>query len=119
LSVVQIKIVRWWMTGNIDRVPALGLVLEHDRRRATRESGHSTELGGNGRLWDLLEALARRHDAYYPTNDLIRAVWVGYSVEAGTLWGAVSDLRKALLPLGLTIRHVKGLGYRLEDLAKT
>jgi DNA-binding response OmpR family regulator len=104
------------MAGHLDRVPALGLELDHDRHRAARESGPSIELGGNVRLWDLLEALARRHDAYYPTNELIRAVWVGYSVEAGTLWAAGSDLRKRLRPLGLTIRHVKGLGYRLEDL---
>jgi DNA-binding winged helix-turn-helix (wHTH) protein len=104
------------MTENLEHVPALGLVLEHHRHRVTRENGSFVELGGNCKLWKLLAALCKRCDHYCPARDLRAEVWEGYLIEEGTLWGAVSDLRKRLRPLGIAIKHVKGLGYRLEDL---
>ena len=106
------------MTGNFDRVPELELLLDHDRRRATRGTRPFVEFGGNTRLWQLLAALARRYDAYYRTYDLIDAVWKEYRAEPGTLFGAISDLRKMLRALDLTVKHYRNLGYRLKDLRK-
>src|SRR4051794_20565061 len=104
------------MTGHVDRVHYLELVLDHDRRRVTRAPGQFVDLGGNFRLWQVLVALAKRYDAYYSTSDLISAVWEGYPAEEGTVWGAMTDLRKMLRPLDLTVKHFWKLGYRLEDL---
>jgi DNA-binding response OmpR family regulator len=107
------------MTEHLDRVPALGLVLNHDRHRATREPGSCIDLGGHVRLWRLLTQLGRRYDSYYCKEDLIKAVWEDLacdSIEEGTLYWAISDLRRRLRPLELSIKHTRGLGYRLEDL---
>jgi DNA-binding response OmpR family regulator len=103
------------MTGKIERVPALDLVLDHGRRRVTRGNGPYVELGGQCQLWEILEELCRRYDGYCPIRDLRTAVWGDYPADESTVWSAVSDLRKRLRPLDVTIRHVKGLGYRLED----
>jgi DNA-binding response OmpR family regulator len=104
------------MTEHLDRLPALDLVLDHDRHRATRGAGLFVELGGHVRLWQLLTALARRYDRYYRTYDLIDAAWEGYRAQEGTLWWAVSELRTLLRPLGLGIRFTRGIGYRLQDI---
>ena len=94
----------------------MDLVLDHDRHRSTRRSGPSVEFGGNVRLWQLLVSLARRFDEYYRAYDLISDVWEGYLVERGTLWGAIHELRERWRLLDFNIKHVKGLGYRLQDL---
>jgi DNA-binding response OmpR family regulator len=104
------------MRDQIDRIPALGLVLDHGRHRGSREPGQAVELGGSVRLWELLVALGKRHDRYFRTYDLISEVWGDYPAAESTLWAAVSELRKMLGPLQVTIKHRKGIGYRLEDL---
>ena len=106
------------MTSKLECVPALDLVLDHGRHRVTRGTRPPVDLGGNCRLWQVLTELCRRYDDYYPARDLRAAVWDDCYVEYETLWAAVSELRKRLRPLGLTVKHVKGLGYRLEDLWK-
>jgi DNA-binding winged helix-turn-helix (wHTH) protein len=109
------------MTDHLKSVPTLGLVLNHDRHRATRDPGSFIDLGGHVRLWKLLVALSSRYESYYRKNDLIAAVWdedrLAYGgIEEGTLYWAISNLRRRLRPLELTIKYVKGVGYRLEDL---
>jgi DNA-binding response OmpR family regulator len=109
------------MAEQLFRVPALDLALDHGRRRVTRGAGLFVDLGGQCRLWKILAELSKRFDAFYPKNDLIAAVWdedglAYYGIEDNTVYAAVSDLRRMLHPLGLHIKHVKGLGYRLEDL---
>jgi DNA-binding winged helix-turn-helix (wHTH) protein len=44
-------------------------------------------------------------------------VWDGYLIEQGTMWGAMSELREILRDIDLTVKHVKGIGYRLENLS--
>jgi DNA-binding winged helix-turn-helix (wHTH) protein len=105
------------MTGSLQHVHELQLTLDHSRHRITRKGYAPVDLGGQCRLWKILSQLCKRYDGYYPTNDLIAAVWDDYgavSVEEGTVYGNISDLRSRLAPLGLSIKHVKGIGYRLE-----
>lgn len=96
-------------------VPALELVLDHDRHRVTRGTRPFVDLGGNCRLWQVLTELCKRYDRCCSASYLRAAVWEGCFIEEGTLWGTVGDLRRRLRPLELTIKHFKGLGYRLED----
>lgn len=100
----------------------LGLDLDADRHLATR-NGIKIEFGGRCREWEILLKLARRHDGYFRINDLIAEVWnddklAFNGVENGTVYSAVANLRKKLRLLGLTIKFTKGLGYRLEEIAK-
>lgn len=106
------------MHNDVFRVSGLGLVLDHSRHQVTRQGCSPVDLGGNCRLWAILTELCKRHNAYLLKKDLISAVW-GYGVipEEVTVYAAMSELRRRLRPLGLTIKHTKGLGYRLEDLA--
>jgi DNA-binding response OmpR family regulator len=103
------------MSERVDGIPALGVTLDHGRHRVCRGAGSFVDLGGQCRLWQVLTVLCRRYDSYLSKGDLRRQVWDDYPAEDLTLWGAVCELRSRLRPLGLTIRHAKGLGYRLED----
>jgi DNA-binding response OmpR family regulator len=96
-------------------VPDLNLVLDHGRHRVTRGALPPVDLGGNCRLWQVLTELCKRYDSYCSASDLRTEVWEGYLIEEGTLWGAISALRRRLRSLDLTIEYVKGLGYRLKD----
>lgn len=105
------------MDNNVYRLSSLGLVLDHSRQQVTRQGRPQVDLGGNCRLWELLTALCKRFDSYYPITDLMSEVWGrNCLVEEGTVYGAVSDLRTRLRPLGLTIKHKKRIGYRLAEL---
>jgi DNA-binding response OmpR family regulator len=109
------------MSGKPSGVPALGLDLDHDRHLVIRGTRPPVNIGGRLRPWKLLVALCGRHDAYYPKDDLIAAVWdedplAYHGIEDVTLYWTVGELRRMLHPLDLTIRHVYSLGYRLEDL---
>lgn len=96
----------------------LGLVLDPTRHTAYRQGYPPLKLAGNVRLWQLLETLYGRQDAYHRKNDLAHDVWGPAEIdpEESTIWSAISDLRKYLKQLGLTIKHTKGIGYRLEEL---
>ncbi|MCI0685574.1 MAG: winged helix-turn-helix domain-containing protein [Gemmataceae bacterium] len=106
----------------MDPNTSLGLQLDPTRHRATRDGKPCADLGGNCRLWRILVMLAERHGSYVPKRDLIGAVWDdlgAVSIEDGTLWSAISKLRRFLMPLDLTVRHTKGLGYRLVAQTKS
>jgi DNA-binding winged helix-turn-helix (wHTH) protein len=110
------------MSGNIDSVPALDLILDHSRHRVTRGSRHA-DFGGNCRRWAVLTELAKRAGGYCPKDDLITAVW-GRSdpafegIDDGTVYTTVFAVRRALHDLGITISHTKGLGYRLREIRR-
>jgi len=106
------------MAAYLQKVPALDLVLDHGRHQVTRASLTTNSFRGKCRLWQILTELCKRYDDYYPVRDLRVAVWEDYPAEEGTVWGAVCEVRRKLLPLELTIVHEKGIGYRLEDLRK-
>ena len=48
------------MPENVDRIHDLGLVLDHDRHRATWAPEAFIELGGQIRLWRLLTVFSMR-----------------------------------------------------------
>jgi DNA-binding winged helix-turn-helix (wHTH) protein len=105
------------MAEKIQQVNQLQLTLDHSRHRITRKGYPPVDLGGQCRLWKILTRLCQRYDGYLPKNDLTDDVWDDYgavSVEEVTVYAAISELRSSLLPLALTIKHVKGIGYRLE-----
>lgn len=96
----------------------LGMVLVPGRHLIRRAGSPQTvDLKGNVVYWEILRCLMRREHAYCSKTDLIQEVWVARDSEPedATVWSAVSHLRKQLQPLGVTIRAVKGLGYRLEE----
>ena len=104
------------MENCIDNIQALDLRLDHDRNRASR-GDKFVDFGGRCRLWDILTALASRHDCYFSVNELIAHVWndkADASIFDATCYSHVSDLRKKLKSLGLGITHKKRIGYRLE-----
>jgi DNA-binding response OmpR family regulator len=102
------------MTADNHSISDLGLTVDHARDVVAR-NGAVVHLGGNVRLWQILGELCKRYDRYYPSEDLLVAVWEDYLPSLGTFWRAVYDLRRRLEPLGLTIKFVKGLGYRLDE----
>jgi DNA-binding response OmpR family regulator len=97
---------------------SLGITLDRTRQEVTRGNRPPVSLGGNCKQWAILTELWKRYDNYYLLNDLRATVWAdeGYLPEDSTVWALVSELRKRLRPLRLTIKHTKGLGYRLEHL---
>jgi DNA-binding response OmpR family regulator len=103
------------MSEQIYRVAGLDLDLDHSRHRATRRNRPPVDFGGNCRQWAILSALAKRFDLHLAKRDLIAAVWDQDDVmpEEVTVWAAISDLRRRLRPLGMTIMFTKGLGYKL------
>src|SRR4051794_31998306 len=104
------------MAGNLDRVPALALVLDYNRHRVTRGDGPFVELGRNVWRWKLFVALCRRYEGYYRPSNLIADALAPCSAEIGTLYRVICDLRKRLRPLEITIKHRKDSGVRLEDM---
>ena len=104
------------MADTILCVHDLDLSLDDGKHVAIRGHRPPVNFGGRCVLWKILMELSKRYDNYCPATDLRSAVWGTYPTEEGTVWGAMSDLRSLLKPLGLTIKAVKGLGYRLEEL---
>jgi DNA-binding response OmpR family regulator len=104
------------MSGDLEHIRALDLALDHNRHRVTRGTRPPVDMGGDCRLWQVLTALCRRYDGYYPVGDLTRTVWMTYPAAAGTVHAAICKLRKVLRPLGLGIKVKKEIGYCLEIL---
>jgi hypothetical protein len=90
----------------------------NDRLHQISRKGYDqvVKFKGNQRLWDLLVVFLRESPrGPCRLNDLIHEVWKDTNPEDGTVQGAISDLRKRLRALGITVKHEKGLGYRLQD----
>lgn len=97
----------------------LNLVLDRDRHVAHRKGYPPLDFGGKCIQWALLEALVQRYDAYFPTDQLVAAVWHDrreISIGNDSFYSTMSLLRKELKILGLDPKHTKGLGYRLKKL---
>jgi DNA-binding response OmpR family regulator len=98
----------------------LGLVVDEARRIVQRGSGQ-VDFGGNVIFWELFYRLFRQETGYLDRDVMYREVWpdpAGASVENGSIYSTVSRTRKMLEPIGVTIKHRKGLGYRLEELTE-
>jgi len=98
----------------------LGLRLIPGRHIVRRDGYEGVEVKFHGQklLWDLLETMCGKK-FYYSQVDLTEKVWNprgnNRTPADSTIWAAISDLRKKLAPLGVTIESVNGLGYHLID----
>jgi hypothetical protein len=95
-----------------------GLVLNEMTFTVTR-GDRSVSLARSRLTWNLLKALIRRCDGFWPVDEL-RAHWEEFggrseAPEFGTVQDAVSRLRKSIRPLRLTVEHLAP-GYRLTAL---
>ncbi|HUY32010.1 MAG TPA: hypothetical protein VMV69_04455 [Pirellulales bacterium] len=98
----------------------LGLLFYDARRTVEREGvAGSVDLSRSQLNWAILKKLAENHDVPL-CDDAIRAVWENHGVAKrpsdGTVHDAVSALRAAIRPLGLTIETRRGLGRLLTHL---
>lgn len=74
------------------------------------------EIGGRDIHWKIFQSLYRRKDIPCNPRDLWNEVWgEKFTRDDSTLHPPVSQLRKSLETLGVTILHMKGLGYILAD----
>jgi hypothetical protein len=95
----------------------LGLIVDPDRRAVGRQ-GTDRRVGLARRpLWALFLKLYRARDRYRGPESLL-IVWERSGQELspslGTIRDAVSDLRRALAPLGVDVATARGFGWRLE-----
>jgi hypothetical protein len=95
-----------------------GLVVNETTFTVTR-GGRSVSLARSRLTWNLLRALIRRCEGFWPVEEL-RANWEQFggrseAPEFGTVHDAVSRLRKSIRRLGLTVEHLAP-GYRLAVL---
>jgi hypothetical protein len=96
-----------------------GLTIDENGRTA-RRGDKSVAFGGNEKPWLVFVALLRRHSGYYKTLDLGRDVWNPDRRYADpgdeVVHRTVCDLRKTyLVPLGLGVKHTRGIGYQLQE----
>jgi hypothetical protein len=100
----------------------LGLILVQDRFEVRRVGVDEVlDFAGQRLRWALLERLYRSRGVFCHRSEL-RLVWENIGLAAnpedGTINAAISDLRKALEPLSLTIDCRRGTGWRLEVLPR-
>lgn len=100
----------------------MGLGVDDKRRTITRDGFTATiNLQTSALQWAVFKKLAGNRDVPL-SHDAIRAVWATHGVESdpsdGTVNDAVSALRAALKPIGITIVSRRKLGRLLAELPK-
>jgi hypothetical protein len=100
------------------RLGPVGLRFNTNAHTVARK-GKVANFQGNGRVWEVLMKLARRHPAWYQTLDLGRDVWNPANRDIdpneNTVQQAITALRRLLLPVGVTVEHARKIGYRLAE----
>ncbi len=86
----------------------------HPAERVLRVGGEPVALGS--RAFDLLLALAQRHDRLVTKQELLDMVWPGLVVEEHNVATQIGNLRKLLGPSAITT--LPGYGYRLTALRR-
>jgi hypothetical protein len=90
----------------------LGLIVDEGKREVRRQGRAGVvHFGGRDIPWRLLRELIQARDNYSPKYDLARRVW-DPEAEAelpddGSIWNAVSQLRRMINPLGVGIKSIK------------
>lgn len=87
----------------------------HPAERVLRVRGEPVAVGS--RAFDLLLALAQRHERLVTKQELLDLVWPGLVVEEHNVATQISSLRKLLGPGAITT--LPGYGYRLTALRDT
>jgi hypothetical protein len=88
--------------------------------RTARRGDAKVAFGGNEKPWLVFMALLRRHPGYYKTLELGHDVWNpdsgNYGLDDYAVHRVICDLRKTYLaPLGLGVKHTRGIGYQLQE----
>jgi hypothetical protein len=97
---------------------ALGIMLDHNLHTAIRER-ETADFVGKPTAWTVFVALCSRHPQYYATADLRRDAWGDRQkmVAAPNLVSTqIVAIKKLVRPLGVTVVHKRGQGYRLEPM---
>jgi hypothetical protein len=80
--------------------------------RKVRRGDTEADFGSNKPAWQALVKLARN----YPRRTSAEALWEDGTTELGSVYTAVSTLRRLLAPLGVDIPHPGRRGYVLAEL---
>jgi hypothetical protein len=96
----------------------LGIMLDEGRRDARRVGYPTLVLKGKPILWKLLRVLEDGGSYWRSKSDLRNAVWEPLNKEAddNAIEKAVSNLKRLLRDLGITIESERLRGYRLAPL---
>jgi hypothetical protein len=101
------------------RVGYLGLLFDDARRRVGR-AGFTETIELSQLLWGILKALSKSGDTPVAVERL-KAVWeadgIARNPSDGTVVDAISELRKRITTLRLTIQSKRKLGYTLCEIA--
>jgi hypothetical protein len=98
----------------------LGVIVDKDDQFLRREGWPGeADLSGSTLSWHLALTLLKRKNRCSSLGHL-HEVWKAHGREEDpekkTIEDAISRLRRRIRPLGLTVVHKTGLGYRLEEL---
>lgn len=96
--------------GEIAVVWTHSLVVDRWRRTVV---SNGSPLALSGRLWEVLDYLAARHDRFCPTPEITGAIWGAWS-DPHLLHVFITRLRAALGPNAWLIESRPLLGYRLR-----
>jgi DNA-binding winged helix-turn-helix (wHTH) protein len=98
-----------WMLGY------LALELNEGEQRVRRQ-GHTVDLSHSPLQWSILKALVDAQGIPL-SEDQLRRVWDRYGVArkptSGTITDAISEVRRAIEPLGVSIKSLRKLGRKL------
>jgi DNA-binding winged helix-turn-helix (wHTH) protein len=93
----------------------------NENRQVVFRGDRSADFRGFCTGWGVLRALVQRHPDYYRTSDLGHEVWNPLGKDSDpaelTVYRTLTEVRKLLRPIGLTVANRKKIGYRLEEAA--
>src|SRR4051812_30391668 len=99
--------------------PYLGVKLDDSRRVVTREGMTAEVYLDRSRInWELLKLLIAKRGAFCSLHCL-HGAWEDLggkeNPKDGTIYDAISDLRRPLKPLAVKIENVRDMGWRLVE----
>ena len=110
--------IKWKRAGETGPAPQtfLGILIDEERRLVVRGTAQA-EFGGYDIPWRMFLAMYRSTTAYVSSKDLIGAGWPdpeGFMAIDTHVQDKISELRKILDPISLTVANKRNVGYRLE-----
>ena len=111
-------------TPHTDRsLLSFDLSFHNDQHQVERPGFQAVAFEGAVLFWELFKVLASRPVQRWTNVKLKSRVWEPFGrtedPEGSTIQGAISKLRKKILPLGLDINFLKGIGYQLQVLSNS
>jgi hypothetical protein len=90
-----------------------GITLDLREWKATRGTA-SADFAGKEYPWNIFQQLCRSYPNSLPGGDLINVVWGRGEGGQQTLQAHMNAVRRIIEPLGLTVRCIRKVGYRLS-----